>query len=1007
MSEDAWSSSEIPGAGREASIQALVDSYLTACASGDDSSIDALVAEHPDLAPDLELRLRDAEFVRCAVGRSSSAEMQPSLVTEDGRRARSRGGAREPAIPGYEVDSEIHRGGQGVVYLATQRSTQRQVAIKVLRRGMLANVADRARLEREAQVLGSLRHPNVVTVHDFGVMDGSCYLIMDYIAGESLDAHLKRRPLGVRETLRLFARICDAVNAAHLAGVIHRDLKPSNIRVDGRGEPHVLDFGLAKWTEADGFGEMTHTGEFVGSLPWAAPEQVAGSPTRIDTRTDVYALGVVGYQMLTGQFPYDVKDALPRVIEHIQHDSPVRPGARRSGVDDEAETIVLKCLAKERERRYQTAGEIARDLERYLAGEPIEAKRDSNAYLVRKMLLRYRVPVALTAFATLLLGASTIALWTMYQGKQREFERAEAALTREATSRARAERRTRDMQRVAGFQAEILQAIDPLEMGVQFKRQLRAELRAALERQRIGAWPEQRTRTPEEVAEALVDFDRLTDALHPADIARETMIGYVLDRAAASAASRFDNEPLISGELHRALAGAYKSMGALSAAEDHYRAALAARRSTFGEASAEAATARGELGRVLVLAGKLEEAERRLRTALLFWRGEQPAAVVELAQARNNLAALLRTTGRYDAAEELYAAALAELYGGSGDLRLLIATTRHNMADLHQARGEYGAAEQGFRESLELAREVLPPDDPEIALGLNDLAGVLWDQGDLEGAERLFRDAARIYRKRYGDNHPEVASTLASLAVIVREQDRFEEAEALQREALATLRHWYGDRHPDVATSLNNLGELLATRGDLNAGEEALREALQARVEIYGDEHPTVATVLNNLAMVAFRRGDMTVAEEHLRAALTIDRKLHGDGHPDVILGLSNLGSLQMRREDLASARATLGEALAIAEQIEDRQQIVMCRANLAACLVRAEEFAAAEEQLRAAWAMIESDDLSLPLTERVRAGFVALYESWREADPTGGHDDQAAQWRSEVKPDSAEAAPE
>ncbi|MBK9118076.1 MAG: protein kinase [Phycisphaerales bacterium] len=340
-------------------------------------------------------------------------------------------------IPGYEIKRELTRGGQGVVYLAVQRSTMREVAIKVTRQGPGATLADRTRFDREVELLGRLNHPNIVAVHDAGVVAGCQYFVMNYVDGVPLDEALAAlqaarvathasvpptaratsaaattatrasRPLH-HSALELFIKVCDAVHVAHLRGVIHRDLKPSNIRVDRRGEPFVLDFGLAKTLDASADSAMTRTGQFVGSLPWASPEQVEGASARVDLRTDVYSLGVLLFQLLTGELPFDPGSNLRTAVDSILHRDPPRPSvvaAARGGlpVDDELDTIVLKCLAKERDRRYHIAGELARDLRRYLAGEAIEAKRDSATYMLRKTLQRYRWPVAFACVGVVLL----------------------------------------------------------------------------------------------------------------------------------------------------------------------------------------------------------------------------------------------------------------------------------------------------------------------------------------------------------------------------------------------------------------------------------------------------------------------------------------------------------------------------------------------------------------------------------------------------------------------------
>lgn len=336
-------------------------------------------------------------------------------------------------FPGYELVREVHRGGQGAVYLAIQKATKRRVAIKVMHGGPFQGSSGRARFEREVQVLGQLNHPNIVRIHDSGVTaDGSCFYVMDYVSGRSLDEVIgesKKQP--IEETLKLFGKICEAVSSAHLKGVIHRDLKPANIRINAAGEPVVVDFGLAKTAVPDVTEEshprlMTMTGQFIGSLPWASPEQAEGAPDKIDVRTDVYSLGVILYQMLTGKFPYEVIGNMRDVLDNILRAEPARPSTVRRQINDEVETIVLKCLSKERERRYQSAGELGRDIRHYLSGEPIEAKRDSGWYLVSKTLRRHRMA---TGFSAALLAAIVIfagVVSVAWRAEARERQRADA-----------------------------------------------------------------------------------------------------------------------------------------------------------------------------------------------------------------------------------------------------------------------------------------------------------------------------------------------------------------------------------------------------------------------------------------------------------------------------------------------------------------------------------------------------------------------------------------------------
>lgn len=313
----------------------------------------------------------------------------------------------------YRILREIHRGGQGIVYLAIQAGTQRQVAIKVLRDGAIAEARDRVRFAREVRALGSLAHPGIVSIHDSGTDGDQAYFVMDYVEGPILSDFVKDRAPRVPDLVALFRAIADAVAAAHQAGVIHRDLKPANIRIDPQGRPRVLDFGLARLS-GDELSpptqtNITMTGQFIGSLPWASPEQASGQRSRIGPASDVYSLGVVLYQMLTEAFPYEVSGSLDDIRRAICETAPRPPRSLCSQIDRDLETILLKCLAKEPLRRYADAGQLTADLDRYLAGAPIEARRESALYrgsasLRHWLRRRRRTALVLVSAAAFLVG---------------------------------------------------------------------------------------------------------------------------------------------------------------------------------------------------------------------------------------------------------------------------------------------------------------------------------------------------------------------------------------------------------------------------------------------------------------------------------------------------------------------------------------------------------------------------------------------------------------------------
>ncbi len=342
-------------------------------------------------------------------------------------------------IEGYEVVRELHRGGQGVVYQAIQKGTKRKVAIKVLLEGVFAGKAAKRRFEREIELIAQLKHPNIVEVfHSGHTGDGRQYCVMDYVRGTPLDLFVREKKLPLDAALRLFSKVCDAISYAHHRGVIHRDLKPSNILVDSQGNPKVLDFGLAKQLADPEASLVSVTGQVVGTLPYMSPEQARGNPDEIDIRADVYSLGVILYEVLTGQYPYPVVGQIADVLRHIAETPPTPPSRiwkKDSGIsarltrrfradtcpiNDEVQTIVLRSLAKERERRYQSAGDLAADIDRYLRNEPIEAKKDSGWYLFKKGLRRRKTQISIASL-TLFAGA----VGTIAFSYQREAQKAQ------------------------------------------------------------------------------------------------------------------------------------------------------------------------------------------------------------------------------------------------------------------------------------------------------------------------------------------------------------------------------------------------------------------------------------------------------------------------------------------------------------------------------------------------------------------------------------------------------
>ncbi|HYV86220.1 MAG TPA: serine/threonine-protein kinase [Patescibacteria group bacterium] len=829
-----------------------------------------LRAGDPDLAADLESLLEEHRALQREQFLAAPVE-PPSPAAQAGQ-----------TLGPYTLIAPLGEGGMGEVWLADQQEpVRRQVAIKVIKSGMdTAQVV--ARFEAERQALALMDHPAVAKVFEAGsTPQGRPYFAMEYVRGVAINEHCDRQRLTTSERLGLFRLACDGVQHAHQKAVIHRDLKPSNVLVtlqDGKPVPKIIDFGVAKAT-AQRLTERTLAtalGAMIGTPEYMSPEQADLSGEDVDTRTDVYSLGVMLYELLVGVLPFDAgelrRGGLDDVRRRIREEEPRTPSARLGGLVEAAATekaarrrvdaitlrrqvkgeldwIVMKALEKDRARRYGSPAELAADIGRHLDHLPVLAGPPGVGYRARKFVRRHRVGVAFATLAVIGLAGFGLAMALQSQRIARERDRA----NREAAT----------ANRTLSFLAELFEVSDPSE------------------------------------------------ARGSTVTARE-----ILDRGAAKIDAEMKDEPLVRAKLLLTLGEVYQSLGLEASARPLLETSLSLRRGALGAADPETLDSMSALATLLQDQGKLGEAEAGFRAVLAGRRAGLGVDHIDTLVAANNLGLLLQQEDKLREAETYLREAL------DGERRTLspddpeILTSLNNLGLLLQDLGRPAEAEPYAREVLDACRRTIGDDHPQTLTAINNLALVLGAEGKLAEAEPLWREALATRRRVLGNDHRLTLLSVLNLGQFLRDSGRLPEAETSLREALDGCRRVLGPEHPRTLSALNAMANLESAQGKLREAEASHRSCLATRRRTLGDDHQDTLDSMEGLASVLHDELELAGAEALFRESVERAGKALGPDHPITLGAVVGLGDLRTSQGRLEEAERLLGQALASVRRV-------------------------------------------------------------------------------------------